>query len=592
MLTNAHSVQHHTLIKVKRRGDDRKYTAKIVVVGNECDIALLRVENTDFWKGLHPFSFGVLPKLQTQVITAGYPVGGDTMSITSGVVSRVEMHDYLQSNMELLAMQIDAAINSGSSGGPVLNLDFECVGIAFQSLDPDEAENVSYTIPAEIIRHFLDDFEQHGYYTGFPGCGFTWQSMEHKLLREKFGLNQSQSGILIKDVLPTAHIATVLQKGDVITQYDGVKIGNDGTIPYRSGERINFKYLVTSKFVGDQCHLDIIRDGKLMKIDFLLDNAIGLQLTPPYCHSLQPEYIIIAGLVFIALSLPYLEDEFEDGNSDDDWEDYAPATLSYLYHKGKKKAPDQQVVLLSKVLVAEVNDGYDDFQNIRLLTFNHESVNNLRHLAFLLDTNKNDYLQFDMDGGETIVLTRDAVSISNDDILKQHGITQGRYLAPIPLPTLEKQQKKQKSSQSKNIKNNKKRKATRIKGTSGIASISSINVRATRRRSGSDPKTSLQNKLRTLLTTIQSLEESEAFQTPVDPLEVPDYYEVIKNPMDLQTMETCLRSGKYNTKEDFFKDFMLLINNCRTYNKKETYYYRCAESMLENYLSLIKRMDI
>ena len=56
------------------------------------------------------------------------------MSVTSGVVSRIEVTSYVHGAAELLAIQIDAAINSGNSGGPAFNSKGECVGIAFQSL--------------------------------------------------------------------------------------------------------------------------------------------------------------------------------------------------------------------------------------------------------------------------------------------------------------------------------------------------------------------------------------------------------------------------------------------------------------------------
>lgn len=75
-------------------------------------------------------------------VNASYPVGGECISITAGVVSRVEMTVYAQAEQELLSIQIDAAINPGNSGGPVVNDDGEVVGVAFQSLDGSDVENI------------------------------------------------------------------------------------------------------------------------------------------------------------------------------------------------------------------------------------------------------------------------------------------------------------------------------------------------------------------------------------------------------------------------------------------------------------------
>lgn len=127
--------------QVKRRGDDTKFLAKVLAIGTECDVALLTVDDDAFWEGLRPLEFGGLPRLQDAVAVVGYPIGGDTISVTSGVVSRIEVLSYAHGSTELLGIQIDAAINSGNSGGPVFNSRGECVGIAFQSLTGD-AENI------------------------------------------------------------------------------------------------------------------------------------------------------------------------------------------------------------------------------------------------------------------------------------------------------------------------------------------------------------------------------------------------------------------------------------------------------------------
>ena len=63
-------------------------------------------------------------------------------------------------------LQIDAAINSGNSGGPAFNDKGNCVGIAFQSLKHEDAENIGYVIPTPVIMHFIQDYQKNGRYTG------------------------------------------------------------------------------------------------------------------------------------------------------------------------------------------------------------------------------------------------------------------------------------------------------------------------------------------------------------------------------------------------------------------------------------------
>ena len=121
ILTNAHSVEYGSLVQVKKRQSEDKFVASVLAVGHECDLAILEVEDEAFWNDLDPLEFGELPDLFEDVNVIGYPVGGDGISISSGVVSRIEMQEYAQACTELLAIQIDAAINPGNSGGPVTN---------------------------------------------------------------------------------------------------------------------------------------------------------------------------------------------------------------------------------------------------------------------------------------------------------------------------------------------------------------------------------------------------------------------------------------------------------------------------------------
>ena len=72
-----------------------------------CDVAaMLTVDDDDFWEGVSPVEFGDLPALQDAVTVVGYPIGGDTISVTSGVVSRIEILSYVHGSTELLGLQV------------------------------------------------------------------------------------------------------------------------------------------------------------------------------------------------------------------------------------------------------------------------------------------------------------------------------------------------------------------------------------------------------------------------------------------------------------------------------------------------------
>jgi hypothetical protein len=164
-------VQNQVFVEVKRHGRAEKFPATVEGVGHDCDLALLAVEDPAFFRGARPLPLGRLPPLSSGVSVLGYPIGGERLSVTQGVLSRVEMTPYSQSQRVLLAGQIDAAINSGNSGGPVVR-GSGLVGVAFQSLE--EGENIGYMIAEPVVRHFLADLED-GVFQGFPDLGAALQ---------------------------------------------------------------------------------------------------------------------------------------------------------------------------------------------------------------------------------------------------------------------------------------------------------------------------------------------------------------------------------------------------------------------------------
>ncbi|XP_065861274.1 protease Do-like 2, chloroplastic [Euphorbia lathyris] len=414
LLTNAHCVEYDTQVKVKRRGDDTKYVAKVLARGVDCDIALLSVENEEFWEGVEPLQLGHLPHLQDAVTVVGYPLGGDTISVTKGVVSRIEVTSYAHGSSDLLGIQIDAAINPGNSGGPAFNDQGECIGVAFQVYRSDDAENIGYVIPTTVVSHFLSDYERNGKYTGFPCLGVLLQKLENPALRECLKV-QSNEGVLVRRVEPTSDASKVLKEGDVIVSFDDVHVGCEGTVPFRSNERIAFRYLISQKFAGDVSELGIIRAGSFMKVKAALNPRV--HLVPFHVDGNQPSYLIIAGLVFTPLSEPLIDEECDDSIG---LKLLAKARYSLARFKG------EQIVVLSQVLANEANIGYEDMSNQQVLKFNGIEIKNIHHLAHLVDSCKDRYLVFEFEDNYLSVLEREAATAASSDILRGYGIPSER----------------------------------------------------------------------------------------------------------------------------------------------------------------------
>ncbi|ONK69482.1 uncharacterized protein A4U43_C05F23410 [Asparagus officinalis] len=415
VLTNAHSVEHFTQVKLKKRGSDTKYLATVLAIGTECDIALLTVSDDEFWEGVSPVEFGSLPALQDAVTVVGYPIGGDTISVTSGVVSRMEILSYVHGSTELLGLQIDAAINSGNSGGPAFNDKGKCVGIAFQSLKHEDVENIGYVIPTPVITHFIHDYEKSGEYTGFPILGIEWQKMENPDLRKAMGMAPEQKGVRIRRIEPTAPEFQFLKPSDIILSFDGIDIANDGTVPFRHGERIGFSYLVSQKYTGENAVLKVLRKSKVL--EFSVKLASHKRLIPAHIRGRPPSYYIVAGFVFTAISVPYLRSEYGK-----DYEYEAPVKLLEKHLHSMAQTPDEQLVVVSQVLVSDINIGYEEIVNTQVLAFNGKPVKNLKELASMVESCKEEFLQFDLEYQQIVVLETKTAKAATPDILTTHCI--------------------------------------------------------------------------------------------------------------------------------------------------------------------------
>jgi hypothetical protein len=374
------------------------------------------VEDDEFWEGLVPLEIGGIPRLQDEVTVVGYPTGGDNMSVTAGVVSRVSVSKYVHSGRTLLAVQIDAAINAGNSGGPALQ-GITVVGVAFESMGGD-AENIGYIIPPPVIKHFLKDIEVHGMYRGIVSMGTKIQKIENQGMRDSLQIPEEfkNSGVLVNKIFPLYWKEGKLKRNDVLLKLDDITIGCDGTIPFRGNERVFFTYLTSSKFVGDSIAITVVRDGKVLTFDKLLGRKSGL--VPKTMFDQKPSYLVFGGLVFTPCSAPLLQAEY--GNK---WRLNAPIHLVDKTFFGAATRDEEEVIVLTSVLVGDVNLGYER-HNVQVLKANGVPLLNLKHLKTLLyeDFSDSKFLRLDLFNESILMLDMQAARDQEAQILSENSI--------------------------------------------------------------------------------------------------------------------------------------------------------------------------
>ncbi|CAK9077035.1 unnamed protein product [Durusdinium trenchii] len=348
LLTNAHVVADASYVEVRKAGNAKKFSASRLKIAHECDLALLSLEDDGFWADVSPLDFGPMPSLQDEVSVVGYPTGGDGVSVTEGVVSRIEIQTYEHSGVDLLAVQIDAAVNPGNSGGPVLNEDSLLIGVAFQN--QQNSQNIGYVIPVPVIEHFLKDTDPQdpSRSQGFCSLGIFYQGLENDQLRESLAL-EHRTGVYVRGLLPLSPAQGLVFPGDVLLELENRSISNDGTFYVGFQERLSFVYLIQLKFPGQKVSVKLWRPGtgelSLQVPVFPLQPLVPITVQ----DSLQP-WFLYGGMLFVVLTVS------ESPGSK--WLHDAPVDLVMLQKEGLKKDPEEQIVILSKCYPSRRTAGY------------------------------------------------------------------------------------------------------------------------------------------------------------------------------------------------------------------------------------------
>ncbi|KUJ83835.1 protease [Microbulbifer flavimaris] len=414
ILTNAHVVANGSFIQVQRHGDAQKFRARVEFVSHEADLALLSVEDADFFEDTRPLDLGELPDLQEEVTVYGYPIGGKSLSITRGVLSRIEHQYYAHAESYLMAGQIDAAINPGNSGGPVIS-DGRIVGVAMQTNNSQGAENLGYFVPPSVIRHVLKDAED-GAHDGFPELGAVTQSMESPSLKQAAGLAEDQEGALIVKVFHDAPAASVLQPGDVLLEVDGYPVAADRTVEWRENQRTNYHYAVDQYHVGDRLPVRFSREGEVRTAEVTLGSApTSRSLVVGEQFDQRPRYYIYGGVVFVPLNMNLIK---RWGNN---WHSKAP--IDYLHARNRwGDAGRSELVVALKVLPAGVNLGYHDWKNWIIDSVNGQPVKDFNEFAQQMESNEKPYVDLRDDSGYRMVLNAAAARTQEPMILQTYHI--------------------------------------------------------------------------------------------------------------------------------------------------------------------------
>jgi S1-C subfamily serine protease len=421
IMTNAHVVSNSRYLTVERDGDPNKYPATVLFVAHDCDLALLKVASANFFKNMVPLTFGGIPELESVVSAYGYPLGGERMSVTTGIVSRIDFQLYTHSSIDQhLAIQISAQINPGNSGGPVMQ-NAKVVGVAFQGYSGDVAQGVAYMIPTPVIQRFLLDIKD-GHYDKYVDLGLTYTKLQNPAQRHFLGLKDDDRGVLVGTVIAAGPSAKSVQAGDVLLSIDDHPIASDATVELE-GERVEMPEVVERKFKGDVVKLDILRDKKSVTV------SIELGSVWPYAYlahgyDVRPRYVVYGGLLFQPLTLDLIDAYQPTDIRIRHYFDYFVTEQIYLEHP--------EVIVLTNILPDPTNTYLAPYRASIVDEINGQKVRTLTDLAKAFSETPDRFVVRMIGDGPPLVLDPKEVESARERIKTRYNVVSEQNLEEQP----------------------------------------------------------------------------------------------------------------------------------------------------------------
>jgi S1-C subfamily serine protease len=422
IMTNAHVVSNSRYLTVERDGDPNKYQATVQFVAHDCDLALITVASPNFFKNMTPLRFGAIPELESVVSAYGYPLGGERMSVTTGIVSRIDFQLYTHSSVDShLTIQISAQINPGNSGGPVMQ-NARVVGVAFQGYSGDVAQGVAYMIPTPVIQRFLKDVKD-GHYDKYVDLGLTYSKLQNPAQRHFLGLKDDDRGVLIPTVVAAGPCAKSVKSGDVLLAIDDHPIASDATVVLE-GERVEMPEVVERKFKGDKVKLEIWRDKQNITTSVELDTVYPY-LIQGHAYDVRPRYLVYGGLLFQPLNLELIDAYQPSDLRLRHFFDFFVLEQIYLEHP--------EVIVLTNILPDPINTYLGAYRGSIVDDVNGKKIKTLADLAKAFEEPADRFVVNLIGDGPPLVLDPKQVEAARERITTRYNVTKEQNLEEQPL---------------------------------------------------------------------------------------------------------------------------------------------------------------
>ncbi|MES2307326.1 MAG: hypothetical protein V4507_00550 [Verrucomicrobiota bacterium] len=417
LITTAEFLSDATVIRVQKEGKGNKFEARVAWISYPLNLALISVEETSFWHGLHEAN-----------------LSDDAPAIGASRIWRWQNGILESWHAEINQIQVQAtemspinhvfanAFSEIPSAGwcEVVTQGSQVVGLTTSSADK-KLSVIPSRLLLDLLEHQKNDPKfEIGF---FP---FYWQTTENSQNAKRLNFPGTPQGVFITQVDPTTPEANVLKVDDLLLEINGMTIESNGDYKDPVFGSINLENLaVREGIAGSTIHFKIWRQGAEKNVQMTLPAfRYERSKVPDFRFDEVPEYMIVGGLVFMPLTSQYLR------AFGDQWRTAAPFRL--MYHTLEPTLSEKEkIVILSGVLPDPYNLGYSEYRFLTVDSVNDEKVQTLKEMEQALQKNKGEFHKITFllgRGPRQAILDAKTLEEANQRILKKFSIPTDRVI--------------------------------------------------------------------------------------------------------------------------------------------------------------------
>ena len=434
LLTTAEMVADATLIEVTRKDIRQPFQAILELMDYAANLALLNIEKSKFWDGLHPIELSPVKSMSKADSEKVYSLkikSAQEWEIESGTIQLMAVGHRKVSDAWLPLLKM-SGVSKSRQGFPLLQ-DNKTVGMIFQ-VGTGEAKAIPTGMLLEFLEHVGSDS-----YKSLAHRGFSWRRLPQRSTADYFQIPPELPGIWISRVLPYGTGSDVLLRGDYLTKIGKWQLSHDGKIQHPEWGLSLFDLLFLDQLkVGDSLELGLIREGNPIVLQTRVSAYEENGRTVPLKRvGHPPRYVIQGGFLFQELTYNYLS------MWGTNWRSRAPVRLRLFLEHNKSvmtnynhknldsaSSPNNseatpRVVLVSQVIPDKINIGFQKLSNAVVLRINGQQIRRLKDVSKAFLNPETDFHRIDfLPGSERLsaVLPVAELKQSNQRIKKNFRI--------------------------------------------------------------------------------------------------------------------------------------------------------------------------